>query len=597
MEEDLWDVNFVPDYDPSSESQSEEWITLDEVMSDTSIPGDTSTQDVNKEGQSPTASSTEDTRTVVLGALCSGSTGPRAGKYSCPICGTKLSGHVKRHVLRTHLPWFWVGTLACWECRQLEGSTLSLAVKHTLAHKGQQRLFDDENLHEWCQLFNGSLHLLREWLGLDSLECLRQFASSSLYDSVVGEFNTQETQLMSFYSTHYSEHRVAQFKLKPLNHVACFLHWQAVGTLLKGLSMEQQEMFRQHQQRLLENGMTIDRPFTIAGNPVMARIVDSHFHLDQILRRTNFKTWFELEQQFGGRVQVLHAVANYVFPRQWESWQEHILDAKNISVFFGIHPHAADLAEQYLDRLMDLITHQRCVAIGEVGIDLTTNCRCNPCVRPEACRERLLQAQQDFLADALNLARDVGKPVILHCRDDGSGEAAKRTLDMIRMMDMTHHAFHRHCFTGSVEELRQWEMELPAVKFGVTMRSAQDPNLVARIPVERLLLETDAPYLLPAPGCKMNHPWNLASLAAQVASIRNTPVSFILETCNNNARQFYRLYFFFLIMFIRGEECGTTARLIRVRPISTNIDLPDLHLARRLLDIACLIDLIWRDLS
>ncbi|XP_062614999.1 3'-5' ssDNA/RNA exonuclease TatD-like [Saccostrea cucullata] len=112
---------------------------------------------------------------------------------------------------------------------------------------------------------------------------------------------------------------------------------------------------------------------------------------------------------------------------------------------------------------------------------------------------------------------------------------------MIRMMDMTHHAFHRHCFTGSVEELRQWEMELPAVKFGVTMRSAQDPNLVARIPVERLLLETDAPYLLPAPGCKMNHPWNLASLAAQVASIRNTPVSFILETCNNNARQFYRL--------------------------------------------------------
>ncbi|XP_062574677.1 uncharacterized metal-dependent hydrolase TatD-like [Saccostrea cucullata] len=221
-------------------------------------------------------------------------------------------------------------------------------------------------------------------------------------------------------------------------------------TLLKGLSMEQQEMFRQHQQRLLANGMTIDRPFDIAGNPVMARIVDSHFHLDQILRRTNFKTWFELEQQFGGRVQVLHAVANYVFPRQWESWQVHVLDDENISVSFGIHPHVADLAGQYLDRLMDLVTHHRCVAVGEVGIDLTTNCRCNPCVRLEARKERFLHTQQEFLADALNMARDVDKHVILHCRDDGSGEAAKRTLVMIRMMDMTHHTFHRHCFTGSV---------------------------------------------------------------------------------------------------------------------------------------------------
>ncbi|XP_062600478.1 uncharacterized protein LOC134262104 [Saccostrea cucullata] len=137
---------------------------------------------------------------------------------------------------------------------------------------------------------------------------------------------------------------------------------------------------------------------------VMARIVDNHCHLDHILRSNNFKT---------------------------------------------------DLAEQYL---INLVTHQHYVALGEIDIDLTTYFRCNPCVRPEACKERLLQTQQDVLADDINLTRYVGKPVILNCRDDGSSEAAKRAFAMIRMMNMTHHAFHRYCFRGSVEELRQSEM-------------------------------------------------------------------------------------------------------------------------------------------
>nr|XP_034330588.1 3'-5' ssDNA/RNA exonuclease TatD-like [Crassostrea gigas] len=106
-------------------------------------------------------------------------------------------------------------------------------------------------------------------------------------------------------------------------------------------------------------------------------------------------------------------------------------------------------------------------------------------------------------------------------------------------MDRSDHVFHRHCFTGEAQELRQWQKELPPAKFGVKMESIQDPRTVALIPPERLLLETDAPYLPPAPGCRLNHPWNVLSLAKQVAFIRNTPPSLLLKVANANAMDIY----------------------------------------------------------
>ncbi|XP_056001706.1 D-aminoacyl-tRNA deacylase-like [Ostrea edulis] len=147
--------------------------------------------------------------------------------------------------------------------------------------------------------------------------------------------------------------------------------------------------------------------------------------------------------------------------------------------------------------------------------------------------------QLDFLAEMLLMARDLGKPVILHCRDNGTGEAAVHTLATTHMMDMLDRVFHRHCFIGELEELRQWQRELTHVKFGFTMKSVQDPRMVALIPPGQLLLETDAPYLPPAPGCRLNHPWNILSLAKEVSFIRNMPASLLLKIANANAMEIY----------------------------------------------------------
>ena len=147
--DDLDESHFVPNYDPSSTSQSsngDEWVVLDETGSDHSSwsprPG-TELQEQSIAGYSSrpeTASSAvvpdAGIQMSVSRASCSGTSSAHNRSYHCPVCGKGLSGHVKRHVLRSHLPWFWIGSLSCWECRQLEGSALSLTVKHTMAHKG-----------------------------------------------------------------------------------------------------------------------------------------------------------------------------------------------------------------------------------------------------------------------------------------------------------------------------------------------------------------------------------------------------------------------------------------------------------------------------
>lgn len=147
---------------------------------------------------------------------------------------------------------------------------------------------------------------------------------------------------------------------------------------------------------------------------------------------------------------------------------------------------------------------------------MTAKCHCNPCSDPQECQRSRLRKQLDFLSDDFQFARSFGKSVILHCRDNGFGEAAAQTLSTI------HHIFYLPCFNGEAQELLQWEKGLHHAKFGVTMKSFQDQRIVALIPLEQLLLETDTLYLPPAPGCRLNHPWNVLFLAKQVYFIRNT---------------------------------------------------------------------------
>ena len=87
---------------------------------------------------------------------------------------------------------------------------------------------------------------------------------------------------------------------------------------------------------------------------------------------------------------------------------------------FGIHPHVAShgVTRSQLDQLDSLLVESKCVAVGEIGIDHTTRCRCDPmCKNENECRGRMARNQEEALIGMLFLARDRNLPVVLHCRD------------------------------------------------------------------------------------------------------------------------------------------------------------------------------------
>ncbi len=192
----------------------------------------------------------------------------------------------------------------------------------------------------------------------------------------------------------------------------------------------------------------------------------------------------------------------------------------------GVHPEDVKSAPaDYLTRLESLAAKPKVVAIGEIGLDYYWEENASPDVQ-----KRFFEAQL-LLADRLRL------PVIIHDR-----EAHGDTMELLQK--------HKprgvlHCFSGSVETARQ------AVKLGlylgfggsVTFKNARHPVEVAReIPLDRLLLETDAPYMAPVP-CrgKRNDSSLIRYVAEKIAQIRGISVEQVLNASFENTRALFSI--------------------------------------------------------
>jgi hypothetical protein len=88
-----------------------------------------------------------------------------ANMKCCPLCNIPKKSHIKRHILRTHLPWFWSPTTACWACEEQSCYKSSLIYHHSVLHAhNDNNTFDENNLHRWCQLMNRAFYLLLDWI-------------------------------------------------------------------------------------------------------------------------------------------------------------------------------------------------------------------------------------------------------------------------------------------------------------------------------------------------------------------------------------------------------------------------------------------------
>jgi TatD DNase family protein len=190
----------------------------------------------------------------------------------------------------------------------------------------------------------------------------------------------------------------------------------------------------------------------------------------------------------------------------------------------GIHPHdAAEADEAAFAEIERLAGAPRVVAVGEIGLDFFRN------LSPRDAQERTLRR-------LLELARRAGKPALIHCRD--AHEATLAILGEARVGDV---GGIMHCFSGDVAIARRClDLGLTISLAGpVTYPNARAlPDVARFVPIDRLVVETDCPYL-PPQGYrgKRNEPAYLALTAARVAELRGEPLATLGPRMSDNARR------------------------------------------------------------
>ena len=206
-----------------------------------------------------------------------------------------------------------------------------------------------------------------------------------------------------------------------------------------------------------------------------------------------------------------------------------IAGAHGLYATVGVHPHhARECDDATIPALREIAQHPRVVAVGECGLDFNRN------YSPHPDQEKWFVAQ-------LALAAELGKPLFLHSRD-----AHPRFAEILRHHEVTKAV--AHCFTGGAEELRAY-LDL-GLYIGITgwicdeRRGAHLLGLVKEIPQDRLLVETDAPYLTPRdlhpqPKARRNEPAFLPHILRAVARARGEPPEALAEATTRNAKTLF----------------------------------------------------------
>lgn len=203
----------------------------------------------------------------------------------------------------------------------------------------------------------------------------------------------------------------------------------------------------------------------------------------------------------------------------------------------GLHPND-NLTEAYYQRAYaELAEHEKVVAIGEVGLDYY-----------RTTEDVSKQTQRNRFEQQLDLAIELEKPLIIHCRDPlrrVEGEASAHQ-DMIAMLTARHRELPPgviHSFTGTLEDAEKYlELGLCLGFNGIITFARQYDEVVQNVPLNRILLETDAPYLTPQPyRGKRNEPSYVLEVAKQIGILKNVPDENVMTITTENAHEVFQL--------------------------------------------------------
>ncbi|XP_030634319.1 putative deoxyribonuclease TATDN2 [Chanos chanos] len=273
--------------------------------------------------------------------------------------------------------------------------------------------------------------------------------------------------------------------------------------------------------------------------PGAAGFVDTHCHLDMLYGKLGFRgsfRSFRREYASSFPAEFSGCVANFCHPRLMKRegiWAE-LLEEELVWGAFGCHPHfAKEYNSTHEQSILGAMRHPKAVAFGEIGLDYSHKNSTSACVQKEVFERQL------------RLAVSMRKPLVIHCRD-----ADKDLMEIMKKCVPRDYKIHRHCFTNSYPVIEPFLREFPNLCVGFTAlvtypRAVEAREAVRRIPLDRILLETDAPYFLPRQVsklmCKYSHPGMAIHTLCEISQLKGELLSDVLRTVRQNTTNIYGL--------------------------------------------------------
>ncbi|MBM7036592.1 TatD family hydrolase [Vibrio ulleungensis] len=251
--------------------------------------------------------------------------------------------------------------------------------------------------------------------------------------------------------------------------------------------------------------------------------IDSHCHLDKL----DYQNLYQNVEQVLANAKAVNVekmlsvgVTLESFPAMMELIEKH----EQVLASCGVHP--LDVESPFdLETLRKYAQHKRVVAVGETGLDFH--------YKPET---KALQLER--FSTQIDIAKEVNKPLIIHTRN-----ARKETLDLLKSGDAKSCGGVIHCFTEDLEFAKQ-AMELGfyiSISGIVTFRAATElKEVVKALPLDRLLIETDSPYLAPVPHRgKENQPAYVVEVASYIAQLKGVSLQ---QVATQTSQNFHTLF-------------------------------------------------------
>lgn len=253
-------------------------------------------------------------------------------------------------------------------------------------------------------------------------------------------------------------------------------------------------------------------------------LIDTHTHIDMENFQDKFEEVLLTAKQHGVEKVVIPGVEPSGFKRIVELCEKY----ENVFGAVGVHPEELNSFNEEAEGLIkEYLKHPKIIAVGEIGLDYYWD-------------KSQTEKQKEIFEKQIMLAKEAGKPVLVHDR-----EAHLDTFEILKKTNAKETGVVMHCFSGSSEFAIQCVKEGFYIALGgvVTFKNAKKAKEVAKVvPLERLLLETDAPYMAPVPfRGKENQPAYVKFVAQEIADLRGISFEEVAEATTANAQRILKI--------------------------------------------------------